>query len=87
MGRETFPQVRDGSGDALGGLEQVGGTPVRYATGPGTLLEVQDMSGDNPGGPGRVEGHSRRSGTGQGTIAEIRGVSGSPREDRDKSGD
>ena len=71
MGRETFGEVRDGSGDATGGPEWVVRYSGRYRTGRGTpgrsgtlwqtLPKVRDRSGDLRGGLGRVGGRSLRS--------------------------
>ena len=44
----TNGEVRDGSGDPLGGLERVGGPSERSGTGLGTLEEVWDRSGEPP---------------------------------------
>ena len=71
MGRGTFGEIRDGSGDPRGGPVRVGGPSRRSGSDWGTRWEVRDGSGDPRGGPGRVGGLSRRSGTGQGTLWEV----------------
>ena len=66
-GRETFeevrdgsgnlPEVRDGTGDPLRGQGRVKGPLGRSATGRGTLPELWDGLEDTFGGPGRVGEH------------------------------
>ena len=48
MGQETFPQVRDGSGDAWGGPGRGWGHFRRSGVCRGNLGEVQDGSGSYP---------------------------------------
>ena len=78
MGRGTFREVRDVSGDPRKGPGQVEGPSERPGTGQKTLGkvldgsvthgEVRDRLEDPQGGPGRVRGHLGSSGTGRGTI-------------------
>ena len=48
---ENLGEVRDGSGDPLGGPGWVNGPSGRSGMGLFMLVEVWDGSGDHPGGP------------------------------------
>ena len=68
MGRGTYGEVWDGTGDPQGGPGRVGGPSKKSGTCQGTLGEVRDGSGDPRAGPGRVWEHLGRYGTGLGTL-------------------
>ena len=72
MGWGTLPEVRDRSGETLGGPGRVGGPSRRSGTGRGTLSKVWDRLGDPPRGLRRARELSRRSGTGRVTLTEVR---------------
>ena len=72
MGSGTIREVRDGSGDLLGGPGWFGEPSRRSEMGRRTLREVCDASGHPRRGPGRVGGPSGRSETGRGTLGEDR---------------
>ena len=85
-GRRTLLDVRDGSGDPLGGAGWMGGNSGRSMPGQGTLVEVRDESEDPRGGPERVGGTTGMSGTDQQTLREVRDGSGTLGEVRERSG-
>ena len=61
--RNTFREVRDGSGHPPRGSRRVCTPSMRSGIGRDTLPEVRDISGHPPGGPGRVGTPSGRSET------------------------
>ena len=63
MGRGTFPEVLDESGDPLGDPRLVDRSFEMSGTGQVVLLVFRDRSGDPSGGLVLVGGPSRRSGT------------------------
>ena len=56
MGRGTFGEVQEGSGDSPGGPGLVRGLSRRSGMGRVTLEEVRDGLGDLRGGLGQVKG-------------------------------
>ena len=70
IGRGTLPEVQNGSGDPLGGLEQVGRPSKMSGMGREVLPGVWDWSRD----PFRVlrrVGSSKRSWTGRGSLGRL----------------